>query len=88
MVSTLSREPWPTPVAPAPLRASVTVPGSKSETNRALVLAALADGPSVISNGLHARDTALMRDALRALGTVIEEDADRLARHPGRPAVR
>jgi 3-phosphoshikimate 1-carboxyvinyltransferase len=49
------------------------VPGSKSETNRALVLAALADGPSVITNGLHARDTVLMREALRALGVVIEE---------------
>jgi 3-phosphoshikimate 1-carboxyvinyltransferase len=52
------------------------VPGSKSETNRALVLAALSDGPSVITNGLHARDSALMRDALRALGVVIEEDDD------------
>jgi 3-phosphoshikimate 1-carboxyvinyltransferase len=54
----------------------VRVPGSKSETNRALVLAALADGPSVITNGLHARDSLLMRDALRALGVVIEEDDD------------
>lgn len=67
--------PWPAPLAPAPLHATVTVPGSKSETNRALVLAALADGPSVISNGLEARDTALMRQALRALGVgVVEED--------------
>jgi 3-phosphoshikimate 1-carboxyvinyltransferase len=54
--------------------ATVRVPGSKSETNRALVLAALADGPSMITNGLHARDSALMREALRALGVVIEED--------------
>jgi 3-phosphoshikimate 1-carboxyvinyltransferase len=68
-------DPWPAPLARAPLRAPVTVPGSKSETNRALVLAALADGPSVISNGLHARDTVLMREALRALGVrVVEED--------------
>jgi 3-phosphoshikimate 1-carboxyvinyltransferase len=54
----------------------VVVPGSKSETNRALVLAALARGPSVITNGLEARDTALMRDALRTLGVRITEDGD------------
>jgi 3-phosphoshikimate 1-carboxyvinyltransferase len=53
------------------------VPGSKSETNRALVLAALAGGPSAITNGLEARDTALMRDALRTLGVRITEDGDR-----------
>ncbi|MFP5283483.1 MAG: 3-phosphoshikimate 1-carboxyvinyltransferase [Actinomycetes bacterium] len=56
-----------------PIRATVRLPGSKSETNRALVLAALADGPSVITGGLEARDTALMRNALRALGVVITE---------------
>ncbi len=49
------------------------VPGSKSETNRALVLAALASGPSVITGGLEARDTVLMRDALRQLGVQITE---------------
>lgn len=65
--------PWSAPVATAPVTATVAVPGSKSETNRALVLAALADGPSVITNGLHARDTQLMRDALRALGVGIIE---------------
>ena len=50
------------------------VPGSKSETNRALVLAALASGPSRITNPLVARDTQLMRDALRALGVDIAEN--------------
>ena len=50
------------------------MPGSKSETNRALVLAALASGPSTITNRLEARDTQLMRDALRALGVDIAED--------------
>jgi 3-phosphoshikimate 1-carboxyvinyltransferase len=64
---------WRAPLAPAPVTAVVTVPGSKSETNRALVLAALADGPSTIVNGLEARDTALMREALRSLGVRIEE---------------
>jgi len=72
--STPPLQPWPAPAAPAPINATVTVPGSKSETNRALVLAALSDKPSVITNGLHARDTVLMRDALRALGVVIVEN--------------
>jgi 3-phosphoshikimate 1-carboxyvinyltransferase len=49
----------------------VEVPGSKSLTNRALVIAALADGPSSITGGLKARDTTLMRDGLRAMGTTI-----------------
>jgi 3-phosphoshikimate 1-carboxyvinyltransferase len=64
---------WPAPTAPAPIRATVRIPGSKSETNRALILAALAEGPSTITNGLEARDTALMRDALRSLGVRITE---------------
>ena len=67
--------PWPAPQAPVPVTATVAVPGSKSETNRALVLAALASGPSTIVNGLDARDTQLMRDALRALGVVVDDAA-------------
>lgn len=67
---------WIAPLAPVPVNATVTVPGSKSETNRALVLAALSSGPSAITGGLDARDTALMRDALRALGITIEEKGD------------
>ncbi len=66
-------QPWSAPVAPAPIRATVPIPGSKSQTNRALVLAALADGPSMITAGLEARDTELMRTALRTLGVRIEE---------------
>jgi len=66
---------WAAPQAPAPITATVIVPGSKSETNRALILAALASGPSVIRGGLEARDTQLMRDALRALGVDIVEDS-------------
>lgn len=49
--------PWHAPTAEEPIRATVRVPGSKSETNRALVLAALSTGPSTISGGLEARDT-------------------------------
>lgn len=52
-----------------------TVPGSKSETNRALVLAALADGPATIEGALRSRDCDLMIAALRALGVIVEEVA-------------
>ncbi len=64
---------WLTPRARGPVRAVVRLPGSKSMTNRALVLAALSDRPTVITGPLVARDTALMADALRALGCVITE---------------
>jgi 3-phosphoshikimate 1-carboxyvinyltransferase len=73
------REPasdWRAPAATGPVRIHVRPPGSKSVTNRALVLAALADGPTVITNPLRARDTRLMAAALRDLGTVIDEDGD------------
>src|SRR5215469_18915064 len=62
---------WPAPVAGGPVRARLAVPGSKSMTNRALVLAALADGPGTILRPLHARDTLLMCRALTALGATI-----------------
>ena len=64
--------PWPAPVATSPVRAIVPVPGSKSLTNRALVLAALSDGPSTISGALRARDTLLMGRALAALGVDVD----------------
>ncbi|MHB8340604.1 MAG: 3-phosphoshikimate 1-carboxyvinyltransferase [Mycobacteriales bacterium] len=68
---------WPAPVAQRPVRATVTLPGSKSLTNRALVLAALADGPSRLVAPLRSRDTLLMAAGLRALGaTVRDEGAD------------
>ncbi|KWW99373.1 3-phosphoshikimate 1-carboxyvinyltransferase [Carbonactinospora thermoautotrophica] len=53
----------------------VEVPGSKSVTNRALVLAALADAPSYLRRPLHSRDTLLMANGLRAMGVVIEEQS-------------
>jgi 3-phosphoshikimate 1-carboxyvinyltransferase len=65
---------WQAPAAAGPVRARVLPPGSKSVTNRALVLAALADSPTVITNPLRARDTMLMAAALRALGAVIDEN--------------
>ncbi|MDQ5861099.1 MAG: 3-phosphoshikimate 1-carboxyvinyltransferase [Actinomycetota bacterium] len=64
---------WPAPFANRPINATVTVPGSKSLTNRFLVLAALADGPSRLRAPLHSRDSALMIDALRQLGANITE---------------
>ena len=64
---------WPVPAATRPVHAVVTLPGSKSITNRALILAALADGPGLIRRPLRARDTLLMAAALRELGTDIEE---------------
>ncbi|MFJ3382643.1 MULTISPECIES: 3-phosphoshikimate 1-carboxyvinyltransferase [unclassified Curtobacterium] len=65
--------PWIAPVAAGPLSGDVSLPGSKSLTNRELVLAALADGPSTIRLPLHSRDSALMIDGLRALGVRIDE---------------
>jgi 3-phosphoshikimate 1-carboxyvinyltransferase len=64
---------WPAPYAKGPVDATVTVPGSKSLTNRFLVLAALADGPSRLRAPLHSRDSALMIQALRQLGAVVTE---------------
>ncbi len=67
---------WSAPHHPAPVDAVVPLPGSKSLTARALVLAALADGPSRLVHPLRARDTDLMAGALRALGVGIEDDGD------------
>ncbi len=65
--------PWTAPRAHGPLRGDVSLPGSKSLTNRELVLAALADGPSTIRLPLHSRDSALMVAGLRQLGVGVEE---------------
>jgi 3-phosphoshikimate 1-carboxyvinyltransferase len=62
---------WPSPHATGPVAATVALPGSKSLTNRYLVLAALASGASRIRGPLHSRDTLLMADGLRSLGTSI-----------------
>ncbi|MDF5821069.1 3-phosphoshikimate 1-carboxyvinyltransferase [Corynebacterium felinum] len=67
---------WSAPVAHHPVSATVTVPGSKSITNRALVLAALAHSPSTISGALLSRDTELMARALERLGARVEFEAD------------
>ena len=69
----MSEHAWPAPRAHDAVHATVQLPGSKSITNRALVLAALANGPARISRPLRARDTGLMVAALRGLGTTIDE---------------
>ncbi|HSV13822.1 MAG TPA: 3-phosphoshikimate 1-carboxyvinyltransferase [Tepidisphaeraceae bacterium] len=59
-----------------PFRATIAPPGSKSLTNRALVLAALAEGISELSNVLFADDTLVMLDGLAKLGFQLEIDRD------------
>jgi 3-phosphoshikimate 1-carboxyvinyltransferase len=74
---------WLTPAASGPVQARLRLPGSKSITNRALVLAALADAGTTITGPLRARDTELMAGALRALGAVIDEVPGGWAVTPG-----
>lgn len=70
-------DPWPAPRAHAPVRGVLSLPGSKSATNRALVLAALADSPSRLRRPLRSRDSILMADGLRAMGVdITDEGAD------------
>ena len=64
--------PWRAPYAGQPVSGTVAVPGSKSLTARALVLAALSSGPSMVHNALRSRDTLLMAEALRSLGCAVD----------------
>ncbi|MGD9959491.1 3-phosphoshikimate 1-carboxyvinyltransferase [Nocardioides sp.] len=64
--------PWPAPRVNDPVDLDVSLPGSKSLTNRALILAAIADGPSVVRRALRSRDTMLMAAALDALGSTVD----------------
>src|SRR5664280_1854173 len=68
---TAAHELWAAPSSTAPLDATVDVPGSKSLTNRYLVLAALATGPGQLRGALRSRDTLLMANALATLGAGI-----------------
>ncbi|WP_426594868.1 3-phosphoshikimate 1-carboxyvinyltransferase [Cellulomonas sp. McL0617] len=74
---------WSAPVTAGPLDAVVEVPGSKSLTNRYLVLAALGDAPGRLRGALRSRDTRLMAAALGALGTVVHEDGSDWSVTPG-----
>jgi len=77
-------DPWPAPRATAPVEATLSLPGSKSETNRALVLAALADHPSVVRRALRSRDTLLMAAALTRLGSAVDTSGEDWTVTPGR----
>lgn len=60
-----------------PVHATITIPGSKSVTNRALILSALASSSSTLRRPLRSRDTELMAQGLRSLGIRIEESIDK-----------
>ncbi|MCW2761082.1 MAG: 3-phosphoshikimate 1-carboxyvinyltransferase [Marmoricola sp.] len=74
---------WPAPVAHEPVDARVELPGSKSLTNRALVLAALSNAPSVVRRALRSRDTELMAEALSTLGSTVVTTGDDWLVFPG-----
>ncbi|MFI7538828.1 3-phosphoshikimate 1-carboxyvinyltransferase [Streptosporangium sp. NPDC049376] len=67
---------WPAPTATSPVHATVSLPGSKSVTNRALLLATLAEGPGTVRRALRSRDSDLMAQALRALGATMNPSGE------------
>lgn len=73
VTATSPADPWSAPMARRPVDARIPIPGSKSATNRALILAALSQGPSTLRGALDARDTRLMVEALRTLGATLLE---------------
>lgn len=74
---------WPAPIAREPVNARIELPGSKSLTNRALVLAALSNAPSVVRRALRSRDTELMAAALSTLGSTVVTTGDDWLVFPG-----
>ncbi|PWU59667.1 3-phosphoshikimate 1-carboxyvinyltransferase [Micromonospora globispora] len=85
LTATRPPQPWTAPTASDPVGATLRLPGSKSMTARALVLSALASGPSTLFRPLRARDTELMAGGLRAMGAhmSISDDERWLVRpHP------
>lgn len=72
MTGTANDRLWAAPRALEPVDATVDLPGSKSLTNRELVLAALADRPGTVRRALRSRDTELMAAALSALGSAVD----------------
>ena len=68
---------WPAPLrGRKPVHSRVVIPGSKSVTNRALILASLADSPSTLHRPLISRDSELMSGGLQAMGVKISASAD------------
>ena len=76
---------WTAPVAHGPIDAHVSIPGSKSLTNRWLVLASLASTPTALVGALSSRDSRLMIDALGALGGSVSAKGGTLAVTPLAP---
>ena len=74
---------WSASYHPAPVDGTVTVPGSKSMTNRALIIAAGATSPSTVRGALASRDSELMIGALRTLGCEILVDGSTVTVRPG-----
>jgi 3-phosphoshikimate 1-carboxyvinyltransferase len=70
-------DPYPVPPFTRPCRGRVVLPGSKSLTNRALILAALHDGPTQLDGCLFSRDTRIAIDCLQTLGFEVRADEDR-----------
>lgn len=83
MSSSIETGLWPAPTARGPITAVVRLPGSKSLTNRELILAALAEGPGTVNRALRARDTALMAAALTALGSPVRAEGENWLVTPG-----
>ncbi|RZS34024.1 3-phosphoshikimate 1-carboxyvinyltransferase [Herbihabitans rhizosphaerae] len=79
---------WRAPTATGPVHATVTVPGSKSITNRALLLAALSTGGGSLAGALRSRDTDLMIAALRSLGVRVTIADDGVVRVDGSAGLR
>jgi 3-phosphoshikimate 1-carboxyvinyltransferase len=71
-------QPWIAPFVTEPVHATVAVPGSKSITNRALLLAALSDGGGTLTGALRSRDSKLMIEALRSLGVPVDDGGDQI----------
>ena len=74
---------WPAPYAATPITHTQEIPGSKSMTNRAYVLAALAEGESTIVGALRSRDTDLMERALAGMGVSFDHTSDGIRVAPG-----
>jgi 3-phosphoshikimate 1-carboxyvinyltransferase len=68
------QDPFPITPLQRPLNADVALPGSKSITNRALILAALASGSTTLNGALFSRDTRIMLEALETLGYAVTRD--------------
>jgi 3-phosphoshikimate 1-carboxyvinyltransferase len=69
----------------SPIRGTIRPPGSKSITNRAMILAALADGPTTLTGMLDSQDTRVMVESLRRLGFTVDQDIAGCRLHRERP---